>query len=105
MTRGTIVFSKAGRDKGMEMVVLEAEGEFLLLADGRRRTLEKPKRKKVKHIQPTNTQILMKPECGRALQDADIRKQLKVYMASRGISKQIQHASGVAHGGECVGER
>jgi ribosomal protein L14E/L6E/L27E len=79
MKRGTIVFSKAGRDKGNAMVVLEAEGEFLHLADGKLRTLNNPKKKKLKHVQPTNTQIAMQPECGRALQDADIRKQLKKY--------------------------
>jgi ribosomal protein L14E/L6E/L27E len=77
MTRGTVVFSKAGRDKGRAMVVLEADGEFLMLADGRLRTIERPKKKKVKHVQPTNFQLDMKPECGRELQDADIRKQLK----------------------------
>jgi hypothetical protein len=81
MTRGTIVFSKKGRDKGRAMVVLESEGEFLQLADGKIRTLAKPKKKKLKHVQPTNTQIQMQPECGRALQDADIRKQLKQFIA------------------------
>lgn len=79
MTQGTIVFSKAGRDKGMAMVVLGAEGEYLHLADGKLRTLQKPKRKKIKHVQPTKAQVQMQPECGRALQDADIRKQLKIF--------------------------
>jgi ribosomal protein L14E/L6E/L27E len=79
MMRGTVVFSKAGRDKGGAMVVLAAEENFLTLADGKRRTLASPKRKKVKHVQPTNFTIQMQPECGRALQDADIRKQLKDY--------------------------
>ncbi|MCL2356995.1 MAG: KOW domain-containing RNA-binding protein [Defluviitaleaceae bacterium] len=79
MKKGTIVFSKAGRDKGKALVVLEAEENFLLLADGEGRTLQRPKRKKIKHVQPTGTQIQMQPECGRALQDADVRKQLKAY--------------------------
>jgi len=81
MKRGTIVFSKAGHDKGEAMVVLESDGEYLTLADGKLRTLEKPKKKKAKHIQPTNTQVEMQPECGRALQDADIRKQLRNFLA------------------------
>ncbi|MCL2577200.1 MAG: hypothetical protein FWE27_04020 [Defluviitaleaceae bacterium] len=81
MTRGTIVFSKFGRDKGKAMVVLEGDGEILKLADGKRRTIEKPKKKKLKHIQPTNFQIQMQPECGRALQDADIRKQIKNFLS------------------------
>lgn len=84
MTRGTIVFSKAGRDKGKAMVVLESEGKYLSLVDGKLRTLDKPKKKKAKHVQPTNTQVEMQPECGRALQNADIRKQLALY-----IDKQL----------------
>jgi len=75
--RGSVVFSKAGRDKGKAMVVLEANGEYLALADGKIRTIAKPKTKKAKHVQPTNFHIQMQPECGRNLQDADIRKQLK----------------------------
>ncbi|MCL1883874.1 MAG: KOW domain-containing RNA-binding protein [Defluviitaleaceae bacterium] len=86
--RGTIVFSKAGRDKGNIMAVLESEGEFLILADGKCRTLEKPKRKKAKHVQLTNSKINMKPECGRALQDADIRKQLKEFMVGGSVRWQ-----------------
>ena len=74
---GTVVFSKAGRDKGLAMVVLGVDENYLLLADGKLRTLENPKKKKIKHVQPTNFQIKMQPECGRELQDADIRKQLK----------------------------
>ncbi|MCL2387170.1 MAG: RNA-binding protein [Defluviitaleaceae bacterium] len=81
MTRGTIVFSKKGRDKGRAMVVLEDDGIYLTLVDGKLRTLEKPKKKKAKHVQPTNTQVEMQP-VGRALQDADIRKQLRCFVES-----------------------
>jgi hypothetical protein len=62
------------------MVVLahtvEPGGEYLTLADGRTRTLSKPKKKKAMHVQPTNTvvDISVGP---RGLQDADIRKLLK----------------------------
>jgi ribosomal protein L14E/L6E/L27E len=80
MIVGTVVFSKKGRDKGKVMVVLSADGEYLYLADGKLRTINKPKKKKIKHVQPTNTLLKMQPECGRALQDADIRKQLRQYV-------------------------
>ncbi|MCL1843508.1 MAG: KOW domain-containing RNA-binding protein [Defluviitaleaceae bacterium] len=82
LQRGQIVFSKAGRDKGKIMVVLASENEFLTLADGKHRTLQNPKKKKLKHVQPTKTIIQMQPACGRALQDADIRKALKLYESS-----------------------
>lgn len=45
-----IVRSAAGRDKGKFFVVLAVEGEFLLLADGKARKVEKPKRKKRRHV-------------------------------------------------------
>lgn len=61
------------------MVVLAVEGEYLQLADGRRRKIAKPKRKKAKHVQPTKTVVSLIPACGRALQDADICKALRAF--------------------------
>ena len=77
--RGQIVFSKCGRDKGLPMVVLDVDGEYLYLVDGNSRTIERPKKKKAKHVQPTHHIAETVPICGRALQDADIRKQLRVF--------------------------
>lgn len=50
IARSDIVKSIAGRDKGKLFFVLGTEGEFLLLADGKSRRLERPKRKKRKHV-------------------------------------------------------
>ncbi len=48
---GDIVYSKAGRDKEKPFVVLEVlSTEFVLIADGRLRRVEKPKKKKMKHL-------------------------------------------------------
>lgn len=51
METGTIVLSKAGRDRGRLFCVIGAEENFCLIADGRHRLMEKPKRKKIKHLQ------------------------------------------------------
>ena len=48
--KSNIVRSGAGRDKGKLFVVLGVEGEYLLLADGKSRKLESPKRKKRRHV-------------------------------------------------------
>lgn len=81
-TVGQVVYSKSGRDKGNALVIISVEGEYIYLADGKRRTLEKPKRKKIKHVQPTNyvNCILKKKleEKGYVL-NADIVKILKEY--------------------------
>ena len=50
IAKSNIVRSDAGRDKGKLFVVLAVEGEFLLLADGKTRKVEHPKRKKRRHV-------------------------------------------------------
>ena len=49
IARSDIVKSTAGRDKGKFFFVLGVEEDFLLLADGKARKLESPKRKRRKH--------------------------------------------------------
>jgi ribosomal protein L14E/L6E/L27E len=46
-----LVRSKNGRDAGKTFFVIGADGEMALIADGRARRLENPKRKKVKHLE------------------------------------------------------
>ena len=50
IARSDIVKSTAGRDQGKFFFVLGVEEDFLLLADGKTRRLERPKRKKRKHV-------------------------------------------------------
>ena len=51
IAKSNIVRSVAGRDAGSLFFVLAAEGDFLLLADGKQRRLESPKRKRRKHVE------------------------------------------------------
>jgi len=73
MTIGQLVFSKKGRDKTKAFVVMDILGEYVFLADGKQRSIDKLKKKKLKHVQPTNMVVNLTTD-GRALQDADIRK-------------------------------
>lgn len=57
ITRGQIVRSCAGRDGGTFYVVLELQGNFALIADGKLRKAEKPKRKSLKHLKNTHTVV------------------------------------------------
>jgi len=54
VTVGTIVFSKAGRDKGNILLVIKTEGNYAYVCDGNLRKTEKPKKKKLMHLQRTN---------------------------------------------------
>ena len=51
IAKSNIVKAIAGRDTGSYFFVLATEGDFLLLADGKRRRLESPKRKRRKHVE------------------------------------------------------
>ena len=62
-----IVLSLTGRDRGQLMLVVAEEGDFLLLANGRARRAENPKRKREKH------------EEGGRLTNSEIRKALALW--------------------------
>lgn len=54
---GTIVYSKAGKDKGSLMVVVEEENGFYFVCEGKKRKLESPKRKNPRHLCFTDKKI------------------------------------------------
>ena len=48
---GAAVKSKAGRDTGRTFIVVElVDFEYVLVSDGRTHKMEKPKKKKLKHL-------------------------------------------------------
>lgn len=52
---GQLVISKAGRDCSKHFIVIQiVDEDFVLLVDGDIRKVEKPKLKKIKHLQKTN---------------------------------------------------
>ena len=54
---GMIVRSAAGHDRGNFLVITAVEGDFAFVADGKERKLQKPKKKRLKHLKLTNTVI------------------------------------------------
>ena len=76
---GDVVLSRAGRDSGRAFVVLEAIDEnYVLIVDGRLRTLERPKKKKRRHLlKASETRMELKEH----LLDADFRK----FLAAQGF--------------------
>lgn len=53
--KGQIVRSACGRDAENFLVVVGFEQDYVLIADGKERPLERPKRKNKKHIFVTKT--------------------------------------------------
>lgn len=54
---GSIVLSKAGRDKGKYLVVVASACGYALLCDGGERPIQRPKRKSLKHIEDTQEKL------------------------------------------------
>ena len=74
-----VVRSQAGRDAQELFYVIGTEGEMLLLADGKHRTLEKPKRKKRRHVQKvlrSETRVAAKLLSGDKVLNSELRKDL-----------------------------
>ena len=74
-----VVLSTTGRDKGNIFYVIGIEGEYLFLANGKDRTLDKPKRKKQKHVQKvlrSETRVAAKLQSGDKVLNSELRKEL-----------------------------
>lgn len=90
--KSSLVVSKAGRDQGQLFYVIDADEQYVYLADGKSRRLEKPKRKKRKHIEQiprTESRIAEKIRNGEKILNSELRKEL----ASFG-QKQSQNQGG-----------
>jgi ribosomal protein L14E/L6E/L27E len=48
---GYLAYSLAGHDKGEFFLIVREDGDFVYVADGRLRLIDKPKKKNKKHIQ------------------------------------------------------
>ncbi len=69
---GYLARSVAGHDKGTLYIIIEETEQYLLVADGRLKTVENPKKKNRKHLQ------LIK-EAHQALSNEAIRRIIKDY--------------------------
>lgn len=90
--KSSLVVSKAGRDQGQLFYVIDADEQYVYLADGKSRRQEKPKRKKRKHIEQiprTESRIAEKIRNGEKVLNSELRKEL----ASFG-QKQSQNQGG-----------
>ena len=74
-----VVQSTAGRDQGQWFYVIEADPIYLMLANGKDRTLEKPKRKKRKHVTKvlrSETRVAEKIRSGDKVLNSELRRDL-----------------------------
>ena len=82
ITRAHLVEATAGREKGKLFYVMETEGDFLMLADGKSRRVEAPKRKKRKHVRfiaETDSRVADKIRQRDKVTNSELRKAIASY--------------------------
>ena len=77
---GSVVLSKAGRDAGrLFIVVQEVDADFVMIANGDLRKLDRLKKKRRKHLKPTGAVVQAMRERlagGEPIQDHEVRSWL-----------------------------
>ena len=86
---GKMVLSKVGRDNGEAYIVIsETDSNYLLLANGSTKTIQMPKKKKLKHLVITDiTMYDLKQYI--ASNDKNINLKIKRFLKLRGICKEV----------------
>ena len=82
ISKSDIVISLAGRDQGKLFYVVDTEENFVLIADGKGRKLENPKRKKLKHVRRvsrTETRVAVKIQNGDKVLNSELRRDLATF--------------------------
>lgn len=87
---GMLAFSKAGHDKQSVYMIIGEDAETVLLCDGRLKTIEHPKKKNKKHIQPVKKGVdesvrerLIK---GLPVRNEEIKKIIKDFNRQKEVS-------------------
>ena len=86
-----VVISTAGRDAGNLFYVIEADDVYLMLVNGKDRTIDKPKRKKRKHARKvlrSETRVAEKLKKGDKVLNSELRRDL-AYLSRELQSKAL----------------
>ena len=76
---GDIVLSTAGRDSGRHYVIMETDGFFAFICDGDLHKMDKPKKKKLKHLKTAGEKseyVISKLASGVKVTNAELRREI-----------------------------
>ena len=77
---GSVVVSKAGRDQGRRFLVVgEVDADFVMIANGELRKMDRQKKKRRKHLKPTGRVVEALRERvrdGKPVEDHELRSWL-----------------------------
>jgi len=89
--KGDIVRSLNGRDQGKPLFVLEVDGAYLVLVDGKSRKMEHPKRKKEKHCvfftRREECRVSEKLRAGEKVSNSEIRRAIATFVADGNVDQ------------------
>ena len=78
---GSVAVSTAGRDQGRIYAVFqELDADFVLVVDGKLRSIDRPKKKRRKHLRATGNvlrEMARRLNAGEIVQDHELRAWLK----------------------------
>ena len=80
---GMLAVSRAGRDSETTYVIIGEDDEYVYLADGKIRTVDRPKKKNKKHIQIIKKVQMEKPEDG--FKDLEIKRVIRKYQEEANV--------------------
>ena len=80
---GLLAVSRAGHDRDNAYVIIGEEEEYVYLADGLIRTVDRPKKKNKKHIQIIKKIRMDKPAGG--FKDLEIKRTIKAYQEGANV--------------------
>lgn len=85
---GGFAVSKAGHDLGKTYVILYMDSEYVYLVDGRIRTIDRPKKKKKKHVDGIDLidPLLVEKVANCSVRDEEIKRAIK--LLPNGISSK-----------------
>ena len=82
ISKADIIVSMAGRDKGGLFYVLRVEDGYAYLVNGKQRTMENPKRKKLRHLRfaaRIDSNVAQKILNGDKVASIELRRDLAIY--------------------------
>ena len=80
---GMLAVSRAGHDSGNVYVITGETDEYVYLADGQTRTIDRPKKKNKKHIQIIKKVQMEKPADG--FKDLEVKRIIKMYQEGANV--------------------
>ena len=89
---GFLASSKAGHDKDKIYVIIKEDAEYVWLADGKIKTIEHPKKKRKKHVQPIK--YFNNEEMRTSLLESKKVSDLEIMMVLKNYKKQQMSDTG-----------